>query len=206
MNTASATDRDLLRAHVDGDPHAFGELVRRHRDRLWAVALRTTADREEAADALQDAMIAAFRNAAGYRGDAAVTTWLHRIVVNASLDRLRRRRSRPAESLGDRDLPTHRDEHAATEVRVDVHAALADLPKPASTWSWWTWRDCRWQVAILLGGRGTVKSRCSRGAPLRSCVRTVPRSGNRTATRRPQEGLSTAPWETSPGTPPGAGR
>ena len=76
-------DRALLRAHVEGDPDAFGELFRRHRDRMWAVALRTTRNRELASDCVQDAFISAFRRAGSYRGDAAVTTWLHRIVVNA---------------------------------------------------------------------------------------------------------------------------
>ena len=60
------------------------------------MALRTLGDPEEAADALQDAMVSAFRRAADFRGESAVTTWLHRIVVNASLDRLRRRAARPA--------------------------------------------------------------------------------------------------------------
>ncbi len=78
-----------------GDPDAFGRLFLRHRDRLWAVAIRTLGDPEEAADALQDAMISAFRRAGSFRGDSAVTTWLHRIVVNASLDRLRRKAARP---------------------------------------------------------------------------------------------------------------
>ena len=106
-------DRALLRAHLDGDPEAFGRLFTRHRDRLWAVALRTTGDREEAADALQDALIAAFRRAESYRGDAAVTTWLHRIVVNACLDRLRRPgRTRPGGTPrsarpGERRPPPH---------------------------------------------------------------------------------------------------
>jgi RNA polymerase sigma-70 factor (ECF subfamily) len=76
---------------VAGDAEAFGLLFKRHKDRLWAVALRTTCDPEDAADALQDAMISAFRRAKDFRGDSAVTTWLHRIVVNAALDRLRRR-------------------------------------------------------------------------------------------------------------------
>jgi RNA polymerase sigma-70 factor, ECF subfamily len=84
------SDAELLRRHVAGDSEAFGELFRRHRDRLWAVALRTVCDPEEAADALQDAMVSAFRRAADFRGESAVTTWLHRIVVNASLDRMRR--------------------------------------------------------------------------------------------------------------------
>ena len=96
---ATASDADLLVAHAAGDPDAFGEVVRRHRDRLWAVALRTLGDREEAADALQDGLVSAFRagrtGSAAFRGEAAVTTWLHRIVVNACLDRVRRSAARP---------------------------------------------------------------------------------------------------------------
>ena len=92
---------------------AFGEIVRRHRDRLWAVALRTLGDREEAADAVQDALVSALRasgprpdnaastSAAGFRGESAVTTWLHRIVVNACLDRIRRRQAHPTVPLPD---------------------------------------------------------------------------------------------------------
>lgn len=58
------SDADLLRAHVEGgDPHAFSTLVVRHQDRLWAVALRVTGSPEEAADALQDAYVSAFRRA-----------------------------------------------------------------------------------------------------------------------------------------------
>src|SRR5512135_388421 len=97
------SDAELLRRHVTGDTEAFGELFRRHRDRLWAVALRTVCDPEDAADALQEAMISAFRRAADFRGDSAVTTWLHRIVVNASVDRLRRRQTRSITWSGDPD-------------------------------------------------------------------------------------------------------
>ena len=88
------SDQDLLARHVEGDPDAFGELVRRHRDRLWAVALRTLGDREEAADAVQDALVSAYRAAHTFRGQSAVTTWLHRITVNACLDRARKAASR----------------------------------------------------------------------------------------------------------------
>ncbi|HVB27857.1 MAG TPA: sigma-70 family RNA polymerase sigma factor, partial [Mycobacteriales bacterium] len=88
------TDADLLARHVAGDATAFGVLVLRHQQRLWAVALRTLGDREEAADAVQDAFLSALRAAGSFRGDAAVTTWLHRIVVNACLDRIRRRTAR----------------------------------------------------------------------------------------------------------------
>ena len=159
-------DRALMAAHVAGDPDAFTELVRRHRDRLWAVALRTMRDREDASDALQDALLSAFRNAAAYRGDAAVTTWLHRVVVNACLDRMRRRAARPAVALGDTDVPAPYDEHAAAESRIDLAAALARLPEAQ--------REAIVLVDVqelsvaeaaeLLGvAEGTVKSRCSRG-------------------------------------------
>src|SRR6266436_6638764 len=129
------SDQELLRRHVAGDTEAFGELFRRHRDRLWAVALRTVCDPEEAADALQDAMISAFRRASSFRGDSAVTTWLHRIVVNACLDRMRRKAARPATTgAGEqaleiaavaRALP---DPSADSDVALDVMSALRLLP------------------------------------------------------------------------------
>src|ERR1700720_143003 len=129
----SPTDHGLLRRHVAGDAEAFGELFRGPRDRLWAVALRTLCDPEEAADALQDAMVSAFRRAADFRGDSAVTTWLHRIVVNASRDRPRRPPPRPAVSAGDEQafeaLVAHDGDPArASDTRLDVDAALRLLP------------------------------------------------------------------------------
>src|SRR5271170_1518034 len=129
------SDIELLRRHVAGDSEAFGELFRRHRDRLWAVALRTVGDPEEAGDALQDAMISASRRAGDSRGDPAVTTWLHRIVVNACLDRLRRRAVRPVTSAGDEQaleaLVAHDPDPArATDTRLDIDAALRLLPPP----------------------------------------------------------------------------
>jgi RNA polymerase sigma-70 factor, ECF subfamily len=161
-------DQALLRAHVMGDPEAFAQLFQRYRDRLWAVAMRTLGDPEEAADALQEALISAFRNAAGYRGDAAVTTWLHRIVVNACLDRLRRRASHPtvpwdAAAAG---RSTGRDEHAATEIRLDVEAALAAIPEAQrAALVLVDMQDMSVaDAAEILGvAEGTVKSRCSRG-------------------------------------------
>jgi RNA polymerase sigma-70 factor, ECF subfamily len=159
-------DQTLLAAHVAGDTEAFTLLVRRHRDRLWAVALRTMRDPDEAADALQDALLSAFRNAAGYRGDAAVTTWLHRVVVNACLDRMRRRAVRPATPLGDTDVAVAQDDHAVLESRLDVQAALARLPEAQRVAI--VLVDLEdlsvAEAATLLGvAEGTVKSRCFRG-------------------------------------------
>src|SRR5207244_4977164 len=127
---------ELLRRHVNGDNDAFGLLFTRHKDRLWAVAVRTLGDPEEAADALQDAMISAFRQASGFRGDSAVTTWLHRIVVNACLDRLRRRAARPEIAGGDERLldvlaagAGGGDPAGGTALSLDVMAALKQLPR-----------------------------------------------------------------------------
>jgi RNA polymerase sigma-70 factor (ECF subfamily) len=166
------SDADLLRAHVAGETDAFGELFRRHRDRLWAVALRTLGDREEAADALQDALLSAHRGAARFRGDSAVTTWLHRIVVNSCLDRVRRRRSHPTVPLPDGDGGDGSPgvEPAAPAVDHDtvlvVQEALAQLP--ADQRAAIVLVDLQgYPVAevaeILEVAEGTVKSRCSRG-------------------------------------------
>jgi RNA polymerase sigma-70 factor (ECF subfamily) len=159
-------DRALLRAHVAGDQQAFAELFRRHRDRLWAVALRTLGDREEAADALQDALVSAFRSAGTYRGEAAVTTWLHRIVVNACLDRVRRRQARPTVPLGAREVVSRWDDHGRTETRIDVEAALSTLPDgQRAAIVLVDMQDMPIaEAAVVLGvAEGTVKSRCSRG-------------------------------------------
>jgi RNA polymerase sigma-70 factor (ECF subfamily) len=161
-------DRALLAAHLAGDADAFGALVGHHRDRLWAVAVRTLGDREEAADALQDALLSAYRSAATYRGEARVTTWLHRVVVNACLDRLRRRRARPTVPLpeGGAEPASPRDHLADRETALDVEAALAALPDDQRAAL--VLVDLQGlpveQAARVLGvPGGTVKSRCSRG-------------------------------------------
>ncbi|SDP53602.1 RNA polymerase, sigma subunit, ECF family [Pedococcus dokdonensis] len=157
-------DRTLLRAHVEGDPDAFGELFRRHRDRMWAVALRTTRNRELASDCVQDAFISAFRRAGSYRGDAAVTTWLHRIVVNACLDRLRR--DKPTSELPERELPDRHDAHSSVETRLDVREALDRLPEGqrlALVLVDMHGLSVAEAAEVLEVAEGTVKSRCSRG-------------------------------------------
>ncbi|MFJ2023624.1 RNA polymerase sigma factor SigM [Streptomyces sp. NPDC087897] len=168
------SDSDLLAHHVAGDPDAFGELVRRHRDRLWAVALRTLGDREEAADAVQDALVKAFRAAHTFRGQSAVTTWLHRITVNACLDRARKAASRKTSPVDDADrldqlLEPHESAEAPT-VRRDLHRqlqeALATLPadqRAALVLVDMQGYPVAEAASILEVPTGTVKSRCARG-------------------------------------------
>jgi RNA polymerase sigma-70 factor, ECF subfamily len=196
------TDGDLLRRHVAGDQEAFGLLFMRHRDRLWAVALRTLADADEAADALQDAMISAFRRAADFRGESAVTTWLHRIVVNACLDRLRRKAARPATSgIDERTLDAlalgaARQDHAAdTDTSLDVLAALRTLPdeqRAALVLIDMLGYSVADAAQVLGISPGTVKSRCARGRarllPRLAHLRGGPQSGHSAAIRNEPTG------------------
>ena len=180
MTGPDRTDAELLRAHADGDVTAFEVLVRRHQARMWAVALRTLHDPHEAADALQEALISAHRAAGTFRADAAVSTWLHRIVVNACLDRVRRRQTRPTVELPEAGPGEPADPHdriAERETSLQIEAALGTLPVeqraaivlvdiegfPVA------------EAAHLLGvAEGTVKSRCARGrARLATLLRPV---------------------------------
>ena len=165
------TDAELLAAHVAGDDTAFAELVRRHSDRLWALALRTLRDRQDAEDALQEALISAFRRADSFRGDSAVTTWLHRVVVNACLDRIRRNQVRKAEPLPeeDHDLPATTSTEQDVEeglLRLDVQDALAHLnadQRAALVLVDMEGYSVEDAARVLGCAPGTVKSRCSRG-------------------------------------------
>jgi RNA polymerase sigma-70 factor (ECF subfamily) len=206
----------LLRRHVHGDTEAFGLLFTRHKDRLWAVAVRTLGDPEEAADALQDAMISAFRQASGFRGDSAVTTWLHRIVVNACLDRLRRRAARPTVSgLDERALailPPGQpgpDPGASADTALDVMAALRTLP-PEQQAVLVLVDMLGYSVAgageVLGISPGTVKSRCARGR-----ARLLPRLAHLRGKGEPRAAgaapVPAGPQEgPHPGNHPGTGR
>jgi RNA polymerase sigma-70 factor, ECF subfamily len=196
------TDAALIAAHTAGDPEAFGVLFARHRDRMWSVALRTLRDPEEAADAVQDAALSAFRRAGTFRGDAAVTTWLHRIVVNACLDRIRRRNSRPVDLVSDDRIlevlsAPGPDETERHQTGLDVRQALATLGADQRAalmlvdMAGYSIDDA---AAILGCAPGTVKSRCARGR-----ARLVPLLGNHLGSADVEPGMSSAP------VPPGLG-
>jgi RNA polymerase sigma-70 factor, ECF subfamily len=188
------SDAELLSRHVAGDRDAFGVLFGRHRDRLWAVAVRTLGDPEEAADALQDAVIAAFRRAGSFRGDSGVTTWLHRIVVNAALDRMRRRAARPTAACQDENTldalanaarPTG-DPSGSSDTAIDVRAALQQLV-PEQQAALVLVDMLGYPVAdaarVLGVSEGTVKSRAARGR-----ARLLPRLAHLRPAAMPRQG------------------
>lgn len=218
-----ASDQDLLAHHVEGDPDAFGELVRRHRDRLWAVALRTLGDREEAADAVQDALVSAYRAAHTFRGQSAVTTWLHRITVNACLDRARKAASRKTSPVDDTErleqlLEPHESASAPAE-RNDLHRQLLEAlgSLPAEQRAALILVDMEgYPVAaaarLLDVPTGTVKSRCARGRarllPLLTHLRTegsgedgTKSDGGRNRAQRTSVPPAAGPYDAGPSDP-----
>ena len=123
----------LAGAARDGDRAAFDELVRRTHAGTYTLALRLTANEEDARDVTQEAYLRAYRGLRNYRGDAQFTTWLYRITTNACFDELRRRRRRPTDPLPELEqAPDPRAERSpdvagSVADRLDVDAALASL-------------------------------------------------------------------------------
>lgn len=126
-------DKQLLELHLSGDPNAFDQLFMRHKDRMWFVALRVTNNREDAADAVQEAMLSAYRKADTFRGDSAVATWLHRITVNSALDRVAKRKKQPVISLDDDEASVtepadaHRSSFSQVEANIEITNALSHI-------------------------------------------------------------------------------
>src|SRR5262247_2579916 len=100
METAT-TDEQMVERALSGDPEAFGEIVRRWERRIFALAYGMLGREEDARDATQETFLAAFRNLRGFRGDARVSSWLHRIAVNQCITRQRRAKVRGETALED---------------------------------------------------------------------------------------------------------
>jgi RNA polymerase sigma-70 factor (ECF subfamily) len=127
-------DEDLVRRYLSGDRGAFAALVERHERRMYNLALRMTGREEDARDATQDAFLTALRKLSSFRGEAAFTTWMHRVTVNACYDLLRKRQRQPLLDLGDEDHarpepPPAPDPADATSLSVDVQRALLEVPE-----------------------------------------------------------------------------
>ena len=163
MAPQERSDGELLAAHVAGDRYAFAELFHRHQRQLHRLARLSSRSPEDAADALQDAMLSAHRSAGSFRQDAAVSSWLYRIVVNACLDRLRRAKAQPTTPLD--DIYPVADRTSQVETAILVQRALMRLPVEqraavvAVDMQGYSIAD----TAKMLGvAEGTVKSRCAR--------------------------------------------
>lgn len=100
MDTAT-TDEQMVERALSGDPEAFGEIVRRWERRIFALAFGMLGREEDARDATQETFLAAFRNLRGFRGEAKVSSWLHRIAVNQCITRQRRAKVRSETALED---------------------------------------------------------------------------------------------------------
>ncbi|MGB8508581.1 MAG: sigma-70 family RNA polymerase sigma factor [Pyrinomonadaceae bacterium] len=134
------SDEQIVERALAGDADAFGEIVRRWERKIFALAFGMLGSAEDARDATQETFLAAFRNLRGFRGEAKVSSWLHRIAVNQCITRQRRVRSRPevgledeVEAKGERFLSTsaHASPARSTENkerREAVRKAVAALP------------------------------------------------------------------------------
>src|SRR5581483_5924661 len=101
LATRGSNDEEgaLLRALRAGDASAFEHLVRRQTSHLFAAARRIVGNDEDARDVVQEAFVSAYRSLDRFGGDSRISTWLHRIAVNAALMKLRSRRRRPEEPI-----------------------------------------------------------------------------------------------------------
>ncbi|HZB00663.1 MAG TPA: sigma-70 family RNA polymerase sigma factor [Actinomycetota bacterium] len=130
------TDEDLVRRFQDGsDAGALDTLVERHQSRVYNLCLRVLGDPDEAADASQDAFVSAIRKLHTFRGEAAFTTWLHRVTVNTCYDSLRRKRRRPLLHVLDDEgeerpdpAPPVPDHAERVGLSIDVERALRTVP------------------------------------------------------------------------------
>ena len=167
------SDDELIRRFLAGDTGAFAGLVERHRGRVYNVCLRLLGDADDAADAAQDTFVSVLTKLDRFRGDAAFTTWLHRIAVNACYDVARKRRRQPMLRLaGETDagieeagppVPDPAEELAGTR---DVLAALRAIPEEFRTAVVLAdLQDLPYEeiAKVLDVPIGTVKSRVHRG-------------------------------------------
>lgn len=129
-------ERALVDRAADGDTAAFAELVRRHQQEVFTLAVRLLGDRELAADVSQEALVRAWRALPSFRGEAAFTTWLHRITVNTAWSarrRARRHHGAPLDSISEPGFSTERPDHPermgdSSAMRRAILTALDRLP------------------------------------------------------------------------------
>jgi RNA polymerase sigma-70 factor (ECF subfamily) len=171
-------DRTLVTRAQAGDTTAFDELVRRYADKVHRLTYKVLRHDEDAADALQDAFLSAYRSLSRFKGDSTFSTWLYRIAMNAALMRLRKRREgmvsleQPGDREGERAplqiadwARTPAEELVNVELRGALQQAVDALPEDLATVFWlreWVEKSNA-EVAEILGiSVPAVKSRLHR--------------------------------------------
>ncbi|MBS1793920.1 MAG: sigma-70 family RNA polymerase sigma factor [Acidobacteria bacterium] len=138
----SLTDEQLVETAVAENPDAFGEIVKRWERKIFALCFGMLGREDEARDAVQETFISAYRNLSNFRGEAKVSSWLHRIAVNQCLTKQRRTKTRSETYLDDEEnaeervfvAPLHssparvaEQKERLTHVRQAVNALPAEL-------------------------------------------------------------------------------
>lgn len=168
-------EQKLIARAAKGDGRAFEELIAPQEKRMYAVALRMCGNRDDAQDCLQDAMLRVFRALPNFKGESAFSTWAYRITVNACLDAIRRRKSKPNSSLDDLldegyspqadESETPEEQLLARERKRTVMEAIEELPEDMRSAvvlrdvDGFSYEDIAKMLEINVG---TVKSRISR--------------------------------------------
>lgn len=168
-------EKSLIERATRGDSAAFDRLMGMHERRMYAVALRMCANREDAQDCLQEAMLRIYRAIRGFKSQSSFATWAYRITMNTCLDELRRKKNRQNTSLDNlveqgwspTDGDNTPEKHAVhAETRRMLHAAIRELPEDMRAAV--VMRDIDGYAydeiaGILNTNVGTIKSRISRG-------------------------------------------
>ena len=168
-------EKKLIERAYGGDPSAFNRLMAQHENRMYAVALRMCANREDAQDCLQEAMLRVYRAIGSFKGQSTFSTWVYRITMNTCLDELRRKKNRQNTSLDNLvDMgwsPTDggagpEKQALMREMREKMHGAIHELPDDMRAAV--VLRDIQGfsydEIAQMLEiNVGTIKSRISRG-------------------------------------------
>lgn len=126
------SDEQVAEAAAAGDADAFAELVRRWETRIHRLAYGMLGDAEDARDATQETFLAAYRNLASFRGEARVSTWLHRIAVNQCITRQRRRMVRPEAQFADDEIETLNLSHVSSGAREFAPAIVVEEDQRAA--------------------------------------------------------------------------
>lgn len=168
-------EKKLIERASNGDPAAFNRLMEAHERRMYAVALRICANREDAQDCLQETMLRIYRSIASFKGQSSFATWVYRITMNTCLDEIRRRKNKHNASLDSlletgwspKDESGSPEKHAIDrETRKCVSNAIQELPEDMRAAI--ILRDIQGltyeEIAQTLDiNVGTIKSRISRG-------------------------------------------